>query len=168
MQTLSSMQRNSTNSESLRFSLFCISVIGYEIFSLTSLFLPSLIGIFFAYLIILSDEIERTLGVKDKRWYLTVAFLFFAEQLNGFEFCSVLLAWLLFYHLLDDWLKTYIKWRKLLITIYVFSGYILTLAMSNIVLYILNQPRLELSYEYLLYAAIESLIALVIFRGRVL
>ena len=62
------MQRNSTNSESLRFSLFCIFIVGYEIFSITAIFLPSLIGIFFAYLVILSDEIERTLGTKDKRW----------------------------------------------------------------------------------------------------
>ena len=69
---------------------------------------------------------------------------------------------------MNDWLKTNIKWRKLLITIYIFSGYIFTLAMSNIVLYILNKPRIELNYEYLLYAIIESLIALVIFRGRIL
>lgn len=162
------MQRNSTNSESLRFSLFCIFIVGYEIFSITAIFLPSLIGIFFAYLIMLSDEIERTLGTKDKRWYLSLAFLVFAEQLNGFEFCSVILAWLLFYYLINDWLKTNIKWRKLLITIYVFSGYIITLGVSNIVLYVLNQPRMNLSYEYLLYGAIESLIALVIFRGRIL
>lgn len=162
------MQRNSTNSESLRFSLFCIFIVGYEIFSITAIFLPSLIGIFFAYLIMLSDEIERILGTKDKRWYLSLAFLVFAEQLNGFEFCSVILAWLLFYYLINDWLKTNIKWRKLLITIYVFSGYIITLGVSNIVLYVLNQPRMNLSYEYLLYGAIESLIALVIFRGRIL
>ncbi|ARR02497.1 hypothetical protein [Campylobacter vicugnae] len=162
------MQRNSTNSESLRFSLFCIFIVGYEIFSITAIFLPSLIGIFFAYLVMLSDEIERTLGAKDKRWYLSLAFLVFAEQLNGFEFCSVILAWLLFYYLINDWLKTNIKWRKLLITIYVFSGYIITLGVSNIVLYVLNQPRMNLSYEYLLYGAIESLIALVIFRGRIL
>ncbi|ARR04125.1 MULTISPECIES: hypothetical protein [Campylobacter] len=162
------MQRNSTNSESLRFSLFCIFIVGYEIFSITAIFLPSLIGIFFAYLVMLSDEIERTLGTKDKRWYLSFAFLVFAEQLNGFEFCSVILAWLLFYYLINDWLKTNIKWRKLLITIYVFSGYIITLGVSNIVLYVLNQPRMNLSYEYLLYGAIESLIALVIFRGRIL
>lgn len=97
-----------------------------------------------------------------------LGFLVFAEQLNGFEFCSVILAWLLFYYLINDWLKTNIKWRKLLITIYVFSGYIITLGVSNIVLYVLNQPRMNLSYEYLLYGAIESLIALVIFRGRIL
>lgn len=162
------MQRNSTNSESLRFSLFCIFIVGYEIFSITAIFLPSLIGIFFAYLVMLSDEIERTLRTKDKRWYLSLAFLVFAEQLNGFEFCSVILAWLLFYYLINDWLKTNIKWRKLLIIIYVFSGYIITLGVSNIVLYVLNQPRMNLSYEYLLYGAIESLIALVIFRGRIL
>ncbi|ARR00931.1 MULTISPECIES: hypothetical protein [Campylobacter] len=162
------MQRNSINSQSLRFNLFCISIVVYEIFSITSVFLPSLIGVFFAYLVILKDELDRTLGVKDKRWYLSLAFLIFAEQLNGFEFCSVILAWLFFYYLINDWLKTNIKWRKLLITIYVFSGYIITLAMSNIVLYVLNQPRMKLDYEYLLYAIIESLIALVIFRGRIL
>ncbi|MCR8678917.1 MULTISPECIES: hypothetical protein [Campylobacter] len=162
------MQRNSINSQSLRFNLFCISIVVYEIFSITSVFLPSLIGVFFAYLVILKDELDRTLGVKDKRWYLSLAFLIFAEQLNGFEFCSVILAWLFFYYLINDWLKTNIKWRKLLITVYVFSGYIITLAMSNIVLYVLNQPRMKLDYEYLLYAIIESLIALVIFRGRIL
>lgn len=162
------MQRNSVNSESLRFSLFCIFLVGYEIFSITSVFLPSLIGIFFAYLVILSDEIERELEVKDKRWYLSIAFLIFAEQLNGFEFCSTILAWLFFYYLVNDWLKTNIKWRKLLITIYVFLGYGLSIAVSNIVLYVLNQPRMNLSYDYLLYASIESLIALVIFRGRIL
>ena len=162
------MQRNSINSQSLRFSLFCISIVVYEIFSITSVFLPSLIGVFFAYLVILKDELDRTLEANDRRWYLSLAFLVFAEQLNGFEFCSAILAWLFFYYLINDWLKTNIKWRKLLITIYVFSGYIITLAMSNIVLYVLNQPRMKLDYEYLLYAIIESLIALVIFRGRIL
>lgn len=132
------------------------------------MFLPSLIGVFFAYLVILKDELDRTLEANDRRWYLSLAFLVFAEQLNGFEFCSAILAWLFFYYLINDWLKTNIKWRKLLITIYVFSGYIITLAMSNIVLYVLNQPRMKLDYEYLLYAIIESLIALVIFRGRIL
>lgn len=162
------MQRNSINSQSLRFNLFCISIVVYEIFSITSVFLPSLIGVFFAYLVILKDELDRTLEINDRRWYLSLAFLIFAEQLNGFEFCSAILAWLFFYYLINDWLKTNIKWRKLLITIYVFSGYIITLAMSNIVLYVLNQPRMKLDYEYLLYAIIESLIALVIFRRRIL
>lgn len=162
------MQRNSLNPQSLRFNLFCIFIVIYEIFSITTTFLPPLIGIFFTYLVILKDEIDRTLGTKDKRWYLSFAFLIFAEQLNGFEFCSVVLAWIFFYYFMNDWLKTNIKWKKLLITIYIFSGYIFTLAMSNIVLYVLNQPRMKLDYEYLLYAIIESLIALVIFRGRIL
>ncbi|KAA3687202.1 hypothetical protein E3U42_05895, partial [Campylobacter fetus subsp. fetus] len=69
---------------------------------------------------------------------------------------------------IHDWLKVNMKWRQCLLIIFIFSGYIGTLLMSNLILYILNQPRLWISYEYLIYIVVESVIAILLFKERVL
>lgn len=168
MQTFSSMQRNSVNLLSLRFIVFCAMLIAYEILSSTSHIVPPFIGLFFAYIVILKNESERNMNNFDKRWYLAILFLIFAEQIHGFELFSTVLNFLIFYYFIHDWLKVNMKWRQCLLIIFIFSGYIGTLLMSNLILYILNQPRLWISYEYLIYIVVESVIAILLFKERVL
>lgn len=168
MQALSSMQRNSSDLLSLRFILFCFLLVGYEITTAATHILPPLIGLFFSYLIILKHESEKNISNIDKRWYLVIFFLIFAEQIHGFELFSTILAFIIFYYFINDWLRINMKWRQMLLVIFVFSGYIGTFIASNIILYILNQPMDSMSYEYFIYIAIESLISIALFKERVL
>lgn len=67
-----------------------------------------------------------------------------------------------------DWLVVNLKWRESLLVIMVASGYIGSYLVSNLILYMLNSQTLSLSYEYVLYIAVESAIAILLFRDKVL
>ncbi|RAZ48201.1 hypothetical protein [Campylobacter hyointestinalis] len=169
MQTFSDMQRNSINLLSIRFVLFCVGLIAYEIMSAANHFLPPLIGLFFAYLVVLKNESEKYMGDIDKRWYLSFIFIIYAEQIHGFELFSTILAFILFYNFINDQLKINMKCRGCLLVIFVFSGYIGTFLLSDLILYILNQPLLGFNYEYYMYyIVVESAISVMLFKERVL
>lgn len=162
------MQRNSINTLFIKSIFFCLCLIWYEIMSITTHILPPLIGLFFAYLMILKNESERIMNNLDKRWYFSICFLIFAEQIHGFELFSSILAFLVFYYFINDWLKINMKCRQCLLVIFVFAGYFGTFFISQLILYILNQPSLEISYEYFFYIFLESLICIFFFKDRVL
>ena len=129
--------------------------------SLTTVFayLPPLIGIFFTYMIMLTLQKQKTLKEFGKEWYFCLFYLTFAEQVHG-------IAFMLFYHFMSDWLIVTLKSRELLAAGFVASGYVWTCATSSFILYAANLPILKFDYEYLIYVGVESVLAVVLFRGR--
>ncbi|MFW5625190.1 MAG: hypothetical protein ACOCMW_05315, partial [Campylobacter hyointestinalis] len=89
--------------------------------------------------------------------------------IHGFELFSTILAFILFYNFINDQLKINMKCRGCLLVIFVFSGYIGTFLLSDLILYILNQPLLGFNYEYYMYyIVVESAISVMLFKERVL
>ena len=74
----------------------------------------------------------------------------------------------LLYNFVLDWLYTTMKWRNCLLIIFVASGYVLTFLVNNLFAYVLNEPNLTFSAEYLFFIALESVLAIVLFRDKVL
>ena len=101
-------------------------------------------------------------------WYFSLVFLVFAEQIHGFYLFSTIIAFLLFYNFVLDWLYTTMKWRNCLLVIFVASGYVLTFLVNNLFAYVLNEPNLTFRAEYLFFIALESVLAIVFFRDKVL
>ena len=132
--------------------------------SITTVFtyLPPLIGIFFTYMITLTLQKQKTL----KEFYFCLFYLTFAEQAHGFALFSAVIAFMLFYHLMSDWLIVTLKSRELLAVGFVASGYVWTCATSSFISYAANLPMLKFDYEYLIYVGVESVLAVVLFRGR--
>lgn len=168
MQTFSSMQRNSVNLRYLSAVFWAFALFSYEILSMTNQLYPPLIGLFFAYCVVLNYEREQAHTAFKPNWYFSVAFLLFAEQLHNFELFSVLLSFLIFYYFIFDYLLENVKFRGILLVLVVVLGYLLVLVFNNLFAYILQTPLLALGYEYALYMVIESLLAMLFFRGRIL
>ena len=136
--------------------------------SITTVFthLPPLIGIFFTYMIVLTLQKQKTLKGFGKEWYFCLFYLTFAEQAHGFALFSATIAFMLFYYFMSDWLIVTLKSRELLAVGFVASGYVWTCATSSFISYAANLPMLNFDYEYLIYIGVESVLAVVLFRGR--
>lgn len=160
------MRRNSSDLRILAICSWILFLVFYQ--SLTSLtqILPPLLGLFFTYLIILSIEKSKTMKKYDQRWYFAIAYIIFAEQVHGFWLFSTIIAFLLFYNFIADWLLVTFKSKAILLVIFVASSYLCTFGVSRVFSYALNLPALNFGYEYLIYIALESLLAIVIFKGR--
>lgn len=167
MQALSSMRRNSNDIYSLKFATFCGFLIAYQAISVAFQFVPTLIGLFFCYLVIATYERDKNLQKYDSKDYLAFAYLVFCEQNYGFFLFSSLIAFLLFYNFAQDYLRVNIKCRACILIIFVASGYLSTFGISNLMSYISNSEFLKISYEYLYYIILESLMAIILFRWRV-
>lgn len=152
------------------FKEFCwaIFLLSYEIATTQFGFLPPLIGIFFTYMILEYSRKQKQYDEFKHSWYFAVIFLIFAEQIHGFYLFSIIIAFLLFYSFILDWLYTTMKWRNCLLVIFVAAGYVLTLLVNNLFAYVLNEPNLSFSREYLFFIAFESIFAIVLFRDKVL
>ena len=152
MQTSAAMRRLGAEKRFLKQLVWVAFLIFYQ--SLTTIFayLPPLIGIFFTYMITLTLQKQKTLKEFGKEWYFC---LFYA-----------VIAFMLFYHFMSDWLIVTLKSRELLAVGFVASGYVWTCATSSFISYAANLPMLKFDYEYLIYVGVESVLAVVLFRGR--
>ena len=124
-------------------------MLSYEIATTQFGFLPPLIGIIFTYMILEYSRKQKHYDEFKLSWYFSVAFL-------------------LFYNFVLDWLYTTMKWRNCLLIIFVASGYVLTFLINNLFAYVLNEPNLVFSSEYMFFIAFESILAIVLFRDKVL
>ena len=147
---------------------WAIFLLSYEIATTQFGFLPPLIGIFFTYMILEYSRKQKQYDEFKPSWYFSLVFLIFAEQIHGFYLFSTIIAFLLFYNFVLDWLYTTMKWRNCLLIIFVASGYVLTFLVNNLFAYVLNEPNLTFSAEYLFFIALESVLAIVLFRDKVL
>ena len=148
--------------------LSAVFLISYEIASTQFGFLPPLIGIIFTYMILEYSRKQKHYDEFKLSWYFSVACLVFAEQIHGFYLFSTIIAFLLFYNFVLDWLYTTMKWRNCLLIIFVASGYVLTFLINNLFAYVLNEPNLVFSSEYMFFIGFESILAIVLFRDKVL
>lgn len=115
MQTLSYMQRNRSNLHTIINILLIVLLYVYQI--LTSIFwsLPPLIGLVFLYLVILNYENDNKFKNFDYRWYFSVLYLFFAEQIHGFHLFSAFILYVIFYYFIFEISTKYIKFRNFLL-----------------------------------------------------
>ena len=86
--------------------------------------------------------------------------------MHGFALFSATIAFMLFYYFMSDWLIATLKSRELLAVGFVASGYVWTCATSSFISYAANLPMLNFDYEYLIYIGVESVLVVVLFRGR--
>lgn len=161
------MRRNSSDIQLLK-SLFWVAfLLVYQAATTVFTWLPPLIGLFFAYLIVLTIEKQKRLVNYGINWYFAVAYIVFAEQAHGFALFSAILAFVLFYRFVCDWIIVTFKSRAILLVLFVASGYLGVYLVSSMFLYIQNSPILNLDYEYAVYIAVESILSIVMFRERV-
>lgn len=168
MQTLSSMQRNRFNFRFIKDTFSILMLFCYEIATMVSGVLPPLFGLFFAYVTILEYEKHEKHIAFGASWYVAVAFLLCAEQFHGYALFSVALSFFIFYFFIFDYLLENIKFRNLLLVIIVCVAYLLIIAFNNLFCYILQQDSVSIGYEYLIFMSVESALALLLFRGRIL
>ena len=168
MQTLSSMQRNRFNFRFIKDTFSILMLFCYEIATMVSGVLPPLFGLFFAYVTILEYEKHEKHIAFGASWYVAVAFLLCAEQFHGYALFSVALSFFIFYFFIFVYLLENIKFRNLLLVVIVCVAYLLIIAFNNLFCYILQQDSVSIGYEYLIFMSVESALALLLFRGRIL
>ena len=166
MQKISGMQRSSSNIYALTNAILTAFLFAYLILTSMNQSLPPLMGLFFVYLIILRFENENKFKDYGKGWYIGIIYLFIAEQLHGFNLFSVLITYILFYVFIFEISVKFIKFRNLLIMLYIVIGYVGVFLTSNAISYIKKSGYLVFGTEYFTYIVVEILIGVIIFRGR--
>lgn len=164
------MSRGATRSEegSFRFFVEAIFLLLYEVASTTSQYIPPLIGICFAYLVLEYHERTRAMQNLGISWYAAVFFLIFAEQIHGFYVFSSLIAFIVFYSIFFNWLFVSLKWRSGLLFIFITAGYVLSWAISSFFSYTQSEHVLSFGVEYLVYIVLEGILALVFLKERMI
>lgn len=167
MQTNFSMRKNSSELRFIGYFLGIALLFAYEIATSVYRYLPPLIGVFFCYLVLEYSQKQKSYLNFGFGWYFSIIFLLFAEQTHGFYIFSSVVAFFIFFYFVVDWIFATLKYRNTLLAIFVAAGYVGVFGVSNTINYILNRPFLQFGYEYGIFIAIEFLIAVVLFRGRV-
>ena len=166
MQKSAAMRRLGAEKRFLKQLAWVSFLVFYQSLTTVFAYLPPLIGIFFTYTIMLTLQKQKTLKEFGKEWYFCLFYLTFAEQAHGFALFSAVIAFMLFYHFMSDWLIVTLKSRELLVAGFVASGYVWTCATSSFISYAANLPILKFDYEYLIYVVVDSILAVILFRGR--
>lgn len=162
------MRRDRTHIYSLK-TLFLVSVLILYQFG-TSLypFFSPLLGLFFSYAIVLKEWEAKTLKVDSLQRYFILFYVVLVELNKGFYLFSTLIFFLFFYTMVVDWMKHVFKCRPCILAIFVASGYVGVYLTNNLLAYIMNMPFYSFSWEYGLYIVTDAIIAIVLFRDRLL
>ena len=166
MQKISGMQRNRSNLYAITNAFLIACLFIYLIITSMNQKLPPLIGLFFLHQIVLRFENENKFKSYGAMWYIGILYLFIAEQIHGFHLFSIAVTFIIFYLFIFEISIKFIKFRNLLIALYVVIGYAGTFLVSNTISYAKKSGYLVFGSEYLWYIFIEILIGLLIFRGR--
>lgn len=148
-----------TNKLSLRFMVFMFF---YQIITTLSMYFPPLLGVIFCAIVLNMDKENKN------NIYLAFVYLVFIESLHNFYIFSSLFGFFIFYYNFATWLKTSFKFEYLLLVILVSCGYLFTLIVNLFLSYVFNESFVEINAIYIYYIFIESLIAIVFFKGRTL
>ena len=168
MQTFSSMQRNSSDIYFLKNIVFFITILFYQILSSIYVNLPPLIGLSFAYVVILAYEKDKSYQDYTHGWYQAILYLFIAEQMHGFELFSVAIAFVIFYYLFFEISLENIRLRNVFLVFLVTAGYVGTFFISNFISYLKDGHYMSFGVEYLTYIVVESALAILFLKGRIL
>ena len=166
MQKISGMQRSRSYLYAITNAALIALLFAYLILTSMNQNLPPLMGVFFVNLIVLRFENENKFKSYGTLYYLSILYLFVAEQIHGFHLFSVAITFIIFYLFIFEISVKFIKFRNLLIVFYVIIGYVGVFLVSNTVSYIKKSGYLVFGNEYFLYIFVEILIALLIYRGR--
>lgn len=149
----------------LKIFLFVVFLFAYQ-GATTVTALPPLLGVFFTYLIYLNLRREKRLLVNEYELYFCIFYLIFIEQTHGFALFSSLLGCIFFYYFMFDYLSVTLKSRILLIGSFTIYAYLFTFAASLLLGYAGDFQTPGFGYEMAIYAAIEAVIAIILFKER--
>jgi len=136
----------------------------------TSLYpvLSPLLGLFFCYGIILKEWEVKTLKTDSLQRYFILSYVVLVELNKGFFLFSTLIFFLFFYAMVVDWMKHVFKCQSCILAVFVTSGYIGVYFTNNLLAYIMNMPFYPISWEYGVYILTDTIIAIVLFRDKIL
>lgn len=161
------MQRNSSDIQVLKTFLLFAFLFFYQIFSTIYPALPPLLGLFFTYAVVLCYEKEKSYEDFNFKWYVAILYLFYAEQIHGFELFSVAIAFGIVYRFLLIPTLDLVKIRDVSLMIFTALGYTLTFLTSNFLSYLKGNEYLSFSYEYIMYIVFEMMVCVLAFKGRI-
>lgn len=162
------MRRNSTNKNDIIPFSWAVFLIIYQMATPLYTFLSPLIGFMLCYLIFLKDEQEKTHEGDSFKTYLAFAYLVYIDLNKGFYLFSGVIFFSLFYRIFAEWLQTSFKCKNCIIITYVASGYVGVYGINNLIAYTLNESFFSFGWEYGLYIVFDSIIAMLVFRDKLL
>lgn len=168
MQTFSSMQRNSCDIRVIKSIIFFVFILFYQIISSMYATVPPLIGLFFAYAVVLNYEKNKNHVDYNHEWYQAIIYLFLAEQIHGFELFSIAIFFWLFYCIAFEYSLENIRLRNMFLVFLTVNGYLGTFLVSNLISYLKDGAYIYFEPEYATYMIIESAFAILFLKGRIL
>ena len=162
------MRRDRSHKTSLSYLWLTLGLIIYQISTSLYTFLTPLMGLFFCYVILLKDDEEKTKEDRPLESYLAFGYLIFAELNKGFYLFSTIIFFMIFYAVMVDWMRTAFKCKNCILVAFVASGYFGIYGMNNLLAYVMNESFFVIGWEYGLYILCDSLIAIIVFRDRLL
>lgn len=168
MQTLSIMRRNSTSKKHIIPLGTILFLILYQILTSLYVYLTPLVGLFFCYLIFNKEEERKTRIDLAFPRYMVFLYLIFADLSKGFYLFSSVIFFYIFYNLFVEWLQTSFKCKNCVIVAYVVSGYLGIFGLNNLLAYILNENFFTFGWEYGLYIFSDVLLAIIVFRDKII
>ncbi len=153
------MRRNSTHTNYLRLSFFALFLVLLQILSNTFLFMPTFVGVFFAYVVI---NIQK----EEDFFYIVLSFLYlsFYELNKGFFLFSYLFLFIVYYYIFDEKIRNYFKCKNCIIFVYIVIAYVGDFFINILLAYVLNQQFPNFSLEYLYYIAFDYIVAVLFLR----
>ncbi|HIP30208.1 MAG TPA: hypothetical protein EYG93_01585 [Sulfurospirillum arcachonense] len=156
------MRRSSTDKNYLRFTLICLSLVVYQIMSSLYTYLPLFVGVFFAFIVINFENEKSNLYI-----YLSFAYLTIYDLDKGFYLFSSLLSFLIFYYLFVEKIRNFFSCTNCIVAIYVVAAYLGHSLLNSFIAYVLNQDMPSFSQGYFYYIALDVVLAIVLFKGKV-
>ncbi len=153
------MRRNSTNTNFIKLSLFALFLVLLQILSNMFLFMPTFVGVFFAYIIINIDKEENF-------FYIILCFIYlsFYELNKGFFLFSYVVLFIIYYYIFDEKIRNNFKCKNCVLFIYIVIAYIGLFLINVLFAYILNEQSPGFSLVYLYYIAFDFIVSIFIFR----
>jgi len=146
----------------LRFTLICLSLVVYQIMSSLYTYLPLFVGVFFAFIVINFENEKSNLYI-----YLSFAYLTIYDLDKGFYLFSSLLSFLIFYYLFVEKIRNFFSCTNCIVAIYVVAAYLGHSLLNSFIAYVLNQDMPSFSQGYFYYIALDVVLAIVLFKGKV-
>lgn len=162
------MRRNSTYKNNVIPFSWVLFLILYQFLSTIYIFLTPLIGFMICYLIFLKIDHEREIEEYSLNAYLSFAYLVFIVLNKGFYLFSGIIFLSFFHRIFVEWLQTSFRCKNCVIIAYVVAGYLGVYGTNNLIAYILNEEFFIFGWEYGLYMFLDSIIAIVVFKDRIL
>ncbi len=162
------MRRDRVNLFSLKTFFLIGGLILYQFGTSLYPFFSPLLGLFFCYAIILKEHEEKTLKVDSLQRYFILSYVVLIELNKGFYLFSTLIFFLFFHSMVVDWIRHVLKCGVCILAIFVASGYIGVYLTNNLLAYIMNKPFYSFSWEYILYIVTDLIIAIILFRDKLL